>query len=103
MKDPIRVSHRQINEMHRLIKNRIAPPNDPIRPCQPDTAAKPDTNDPTKISVARPLQSTHKAHFKVFCECQDWGSKWDEDKQWCRNDQMARYYDQPYNFETDGF
>lgn len=84
-------------------RDRIAPADDPIRPCQPDTAAKPDANDPSKISVARPLQSNHKAHFKVFCECQDWRSKWDEDKEWCRNDQSTRLYDQPYNFKTDGF
>lgn len=105
LKDPIRVSQRQINEMHRLLKERIAPSDDPIRPCQPDTAAKAHPDDPTgnKVWVARPLQSTHKAHFKVFCECQDWGSKWDEDKKWCRNDKMTRLYDQPYNFKTGGF
>jgi len=103
MKDPIRVSQRQIDEMHRLIKERIAPHNDPIRPCQPDTAAKKDPTNPKHISVARPLQSNHIAHFKVFCECQDWGSKWIEDKRWCQQDQFDRFYSKPYNFETDGF
>jgi hypothetical protein len=105
MKDPIRVSNRQINEMHRLLKERIAPADDPINPCQPDTAAKPYDNDDSKVNVTRPLQSTHQAHHAVFCECQDWGSKWEEDKRWCRRnrDQLQRFYGQPYNFETEGF
>lgn len=89
--------------MHRLIKDRIAPPNDPIRPCQPDTAAKPDATDPKKISVARPLQSTHRVHYMTFCECQDWDSQWTEDQEWCKLDQLERYYDQPYNYKTSTF
>lgn len=103
MKDPIRVSQRQINEMHRLLKERIAPIDDPVRPCKPDTAAKPDPDDPEKVNVARPIMSNHYAHFKVFCECQDWRSKWEEDKAWCQLDQLQRYYEQPYNFQTRGF
>lgn len=45
MKDPIRVSTRQINELHRLIRMRIADSTDVLRACQPDTAAKPLDND----------------------------------------------------------
>jgi hypothetical protein len=56
---------------------------DPINPCQPDTAAMPYDNDASKVNATRPLQSTHKAHHAVFRECQDWGSKWKEDKEWC--------------------
>ena len=103
MKDPIRVSHRQIAEMHRLLRERVAPLADPLASCQPDTAAKVDsvTNE---VSTARPLQSNQNAHHKVFCECQDWTSKWEEDQQWCEiDDQLERYYDHPYNFETDSF
>jgi len=104
MKDPIRVSKRQVNELHRLLKERIAPPNDPLKACQPDTAAKIDPENPDRVNVARPLQETHLAHFKVFCECPNWRSKWNEDRQWCNQfpDQLERYYDHPYNFETDG-
>jgi len=104
MKDPIRVSRRQIKELHRLLRERIAPPDDPIRPCRPDTAAKPDPDDPSKVSTARPLQSYHEAHFKVFCECENWGSKWNEDKAWCQiQDKNERLFDHPYNYRTEGF
>lgn len=68
MKDPIRVSHRQIKEMHRLLRERIAPLSDPLKPCQKDTAAKVDSKG--RVNTARPLQSTQKVHYKSFCECQ---------------------------------
>jgi hypothetical protein len=102
MKDPMRVSQRQIDEMHRLLARRIAPVTDPIRPCLPDTAGKVDPVDSSKVNVARPLQyfSTHR---KVFCECGDWRSKWPEDQAWCQKSKLGRFYDEPYNFETRGF
>jgi hypothetical protein len=106
MKDPIRVSHRQINEMHRLIKERIAPKDSPIRSCKPDTGAAEDPEDPNKVITARPLQSFSTPHFAVFCDCESWGSKFWEDKKWCRvhqDDQQTRYFEHPYNFETSGF
>jgi len=102
MKDPIRVSHRQIAEMHRLLRERIAPLSAPVKPCQKDTAAAVDSEG--RVNTARPLQSTHNAHYKTFCECQDWTSKWMEDQNWCQiDDQQERYYNRPYNFETNGF
>lgn len=101
MKDPVRISKRQLRELHRLIRTRIAPPSDPIRACQPDTAAKDLGNK--RVSVARPLQSTHTAHFEVFCECDDWQSKWAEDQQWCTQPKMQRLYQNPYNFASNGF
>jgi hypothetical protein len=103
MKDPIRVSQRQIDEMHRLLARRIAPPNDPLRSCENDTAGKVDPVDSDKISVARPLQRFSNTHRKVFCECTDWGSKFEEDRAWCRRRQSERYYEHPYNFETTSF
>jgi len=102
MKDPIRVSHRQIKEMHRLLKERIAPIDDPLRPCQPDTAAKPHPDDANKVWVARPLQSTRDQHDMMFCDCK-WRSKWPEDEAWCKREQLERYYDHPYNFDLRGF
>lgn len=102
MKDPIRVSRRQIDEMHRLLRERIAPIDDSLKSCQPDTAAKIFPNS-TRVSVARPVQSTRGVHFKVFCECDDWASKWPEDQKWCTLNKMDRLFRQPYNFETDGF
>ncbi|EEC49975.1 predicted protein [Phaeodactylum tricornutum CCAP 1055/1] len=103
MKDPLRVTQRQIDEMHRLLKERIAPLDDPLASCQPDTAAKVNEDDPTKISVARPLMETRDTHYKVFCECIDWPSKWPEDRAWCEQGFMDRLYTHPYNFQTDGF
>ena len=102
MKDPIRVPPRQIEEMHRLLRERIAPLNDPIRPCQLDTAAKRLPNS-TRVSVARPIQSTRPVHFKVFCECDDWPSKFPEDRKWCEMNKLDRLYQHPYNFETESF
>ncbi len=102
MKDPIRVSYRQINELHRLLKERIAPADDPLRACQHDTAAKPYEGNSNWVNVTRPLQSTNKAHFMTFCPCQ-WKSKWWQDRVWCELDLLDRLYYQPYNFKTDGF
>jgi carbonic anhydrase len=102
MKDPIRVHPRQIHEMKRLIRERIAPKDDPVMACQPDTAAK--VRSDGTVDTARPLQSTNPAHYDVFCECKDWPSKWPEDREWCRNkNATSRFYDQPYNFEGSEF
>lgn len=40
--DPITISTRQLDEMHRLMRERIAPADDPISACRADTAAKVD-------------------------------------------------------------
>ena len=102
MKDPIRIHPRQLKEMQRLLRERIAPRNDPINPCQPDTAARVTSDG--QVEAARPTQYWHPAHFKTFCECKDWRSKWPEDRDWCEiNDIYQRFYEQPYNFRTNGF
>lgn len=102
MKDPIRVSHRQIEELHRLLRERIAPKDDPVAACQADTAGKvhPVTG---RVDTARPLQNNHKAHYTVFCECENWKSKFKEDQEWCRMNINNRLFHQPYNFPTNGF
>ena len=101
LKDPIRITQRQLDEMSRLIRDRIAPLDDPVNSCQPDTAAKVD-EDTGEISIARPLQNFHLAHFMTFCECKDWRSKWPEDREWCEiEDINERFYDKPYNFRSD--
>jgi Eukaryotic-type carbonic anhydrase len=104
MKDPIPVSKRQIDELHRLIRSRIAPVDDPLKACRADTAAAtPDPENPSRVSVARPLQSNRKTHWTVFCECDDWDSKWTQDQNWCKLDKSTRFFDHPYNYDTDGF
>lgn len=109
MKDPIRIHPRQLLELQRLLADRIAPPDDPVASCKPDTAAKVrrDPNNPRKIlevNAARPVQYTSEAHYETFCECKDWDSKWPEDREWCRTDDInERFYDKPYNFMTTGF
>jgi hypothetical protein len=102
LKDPIRVHPRQITEMERLIGNRIAgPTEDSEFACQPDTAAKVETN---KVSTNRPVQEYNRRHFKTFCECKDWPSKWPDDRAWCDIPTFQeRFYDQPYNYVTTGF
>lgn len=104
MKDPLRISKRQLAEMHRLLRERIAPSDDPVAACKPDTAAKIVNKSSGEVDVARPLQSNHKAHYTVFCECENWESKWAEDRLWCQEtDILKRFYDRPYNFETAGY
>jgi carbonic anhydrase len=103
MKDPIRIHPRQLTEMKRLIRERIAPQNDPVMACKPDTAAK-VSDGGESVDTARPLQYEHPIHFKVFCECKDWPSRWPEDREWCDIDDVyERFYDKPYNFQTNGF
>jgi hypothetical protein len=103
MKDPIHIHPRQLKELQRLLKDRVAPIDDPISACQPDTVAKVNTNDGT-VEAAWPVQYSNPVHFKVFCNCKDWPSKWPEDRAWCGIDGVnERFYDHPYNFDTNGF
>lgn len=105
MKDPIRISTRQLEELHRLIRERIAPPTDPLVACQADTAAKVDTTT-GRVDVARPLQENDKANHMVYCECANWGSQWEEDKDYCRiyrDENRTRLLEHPYNWYTEGF
>jgi carbonic anhydrase len=104
MKDPLRISKRQLREMHRLLRERIAPTTDPVLACQPDTAAKVDM-DTGEVNVARPLQYfSPNRHFTTFCECIDWKSRWLEDQHWCNiTNKRERFYNHPYNFATDQF
>lgn len=82
MKDPIRVHPRQIKELHRLLRERIAPLgsyNGSPQECTPDTAAK--VMDDGTAWTARPLQELVESepgsdgHDNFFCECSDWPSK----------------------------
>lgn len=75
MKDPIKVHPRQITEMHRLLRERIAPLGSydgSPKECTPDTAAK--INEDGTVSVARPLQELDESdngangHANYFCE-----------------------------------
>lgn len=110
MKDPIRIHPRQLVELRRLIAERIAPKGDPVKECSPDTAAKVnidpsrDPDDPSRyveVNTARPLQSWDRVHFKTFCECKDWDSKWAEDRKWCRIENInERFFEKKYNFDA---
>jgi len=102
MKDPIKIHKRQLDELERLLRERRAPPGSQFNACQVDTAARVDDNG--HVDVARPLMQTDRVHYKVFCECKDWGSKWPEDREWCRISNLnERFYQHPYNFDHDGF
>jgi len=103
LKDPIRIQSSQLKELERLIRDRIAPPDDLVMPCQPDTAAK--VSNDGRVNVARPVMYTDDdAHRPTFCECKDWESKWPEDRDWCETEDLEeRLYLTPYNFESDGF
>jgi hypothetical protein len=102
MKDPIRIHPRQLEEIRRLLAERIAPLDSEVLACKGDTAA--GVTPDGEVSTARDLQYHHPAHFEVFCECKDWPSKWPEDRDWCDiEDVLERFYSTPYNFMTDGF
>jgi hypothetical protein len=100
MKDPIRVHPDQIRELQRLLAHRIAPFGSQSS-CDLDTAGK--LVEANIVEVNRPLQSRTDLHRMVFCECKDWTSKFDEDRDWCDiTDINERFYEHPYNFDTSG-
>jgi hypothetical protein len=100
MKDPIRVHHRQIAELNRLLASRRDPDT-----CVRDTAGVVSPDEQT-VNVSRDVQYYHPQHRKVFCECKDWPSKFESDRNWCRDwkEDMdyKRFYEYPYNFDTNG-
>jgi hypothetical protein len=103
MKDPIRIHTRQVTEMHRLLRERIAPIDSPRNACKPDTAAKVEADG--SVSVARPLQELSETHNYYFCECEDYGSKVPEDKLWCQSgngERQYRWFENPYNYDDNG-
>lgn len=93
MKDPIRIHPIQLEELERLLAQRIDPES-----CQNDTAGRERSSDSTKVDLNRPLQKYSNIHRKVFCECQDWISKWQEDQDWCELNQEERFNEKLYNF-----
>lgn len=101
MKDPIRVAKHQITELERLLAWRI---NDQ---CKSSTAGKPRRNNPDAVDVNRPLQELQKGHRMVFCECQDWPSKFPQERAWCdkwqKRDPELRLFQNPYNWPQNGF
>lgn len=103
MKDPIRINTRQIKEMHRLLRERIAPMDSLRNACQPDTAAK--IEDDGTAWVARPMQKLDDTHDYYFCECEDWGTKIPEEIEWCASgnrERNYRWFENPYNYDNNG-
>mmetsp|Transcript_37127 Transcript_37127/g.90009 ORF Transcript_37127/g.90009 Transcript_37127/m.90009 type:complete len:562 (+) Transcript_37127:94-1779(+) len=79
LKDPIRIHPRQLKELKRLVADRIAPKDDPVMPCQPDTAGKVTRDDSVlnedgrgrvvDVDTARPKQYIYpEGHLITFCE-----------------------------------
>jgi Eukaryotic-type carbonic anhydrase len=99
MKDPIQVHPDQIKELERLLAWRIAPKGSTFKECQRDTAGKDRPGrEGNAVDLNRPIQSTKPLHRMVFCECQDWRSKFEEDRRWCRRGVKTRLYEVPYGF-----
>ena len=100
MKDPIRVHKRQIAELNRLLAWRLNPDT-----CEIDTAGV-ISDDGNTIKANREIQYYHSTHRMVFCECKDWPSKFESDKEWCDDweddTDYTRFYKQPYSFDSDG-
>lgn len=84
MKDPIRVHPTQVAELERLLAWRISPKGSGFKECENDTAGKSRAgSNGNAVDLNRPLQSYSNIHRKVFCECDDWDSKFQEDIDWC--------------------
>ena len=100
MKDPMRVHPRQIAELNRLMAWRVDPNTG-----TPETAGilSPDGNS---VDVSRDLQYHHDGHRDTFCECKDWPSKFQGDKDWCagwaQDVNFDRFYLDPYSFPNNG-
>ena len=103
MKDPIRVHPRQIAELNRLLAWRRSPSGS--NKCEPDTAGILGPNNMT-VSVNRYPAYLNPQHRFVFCECQNWPSKFQADQVWCNNykadTNYNRFYKTPYSFNTNG-
>jgi hypothetical protein len=101
MKDPIRVAKHQITELERLLAWRMN------GNCKSDTAGKAREDNPDAVDVARPIQEMEKGHRMVFCECQDWPSKFPQEREWCEKWQQRepelRLFENPYNWNQLGF
>lgn len=101
MKDPIRVAKHQITELERLLAWRIN------NKCEPETAGKKRQDKDDAVNVNRPVQELQKGHRMVFCECQDWPSKFPQERAWCdkwqKRDPELRLFENPYNWEQQGF
>mmetsp|Transcript_28487 Transcript_28487/g.77135 ORF Transcript_28487/g.77135 Transcript_28487/m.77135 type:complete len:1149 (+) Transcript_28487:390-3836(+) len=101
MKDPIRVAKHQITELERLLAWRMN------GQCEASTAGKSRKDNPDAVDVNRPLQELQKGHRMVFCECQDWPSKFPQERAWCekwqKRDPELRLFENPYNWEQQGF
>ena len=103
MKDAIRINPIQLAELERLLAWRIAPKDSGSKQCQNDTAGRPRAgSNGNAVDLNRPLQKYSNVHRKVFCECRDWRSKFQEDRDWCTLDQSKRWYTMPYNYESGG-
>ncbi|KAL3916149.1 MAG: hypothetical protein SGILL_005311 [Bacillariaceae sp.] len=101
MKDPIRVAEHQIKELERLLAWRMN------GNCDASTAGKPREGNPDAVDVNRPVQELERGHRMVFCECQDWPSKFPREREWCKKwqtrDPELRLFDNPYNWPQNGF
>jgi len=103
MKDPIRIHPIQLAELERLLAWRISPKGSGIKECQNDTAGRPRPgSNGTAVDLNRPLQQYTNIHRKVFCECGDWISKFQDDKDWCLFEKNKRWFEHPYNYESGG-
>ena len=92
MQIPIKVSPKQISDLHDLLLTRL----DPIT-CEYENAGKPNATDPKRLSVNRPLQTVRNAHKLVYCECTNWKSRKRSDRKYCRRSFEQRGVVDPNN------
>lgn len=76
LKDPAIVAPSQIEQLQRLLVDRIDPGT-----CQPYTAARIESDG--SVFVNRPLQKWRPSHLLVYCECTDWDPTGQVDRAFC--------------------
>ena len=99
LKEPIKVSNKQLQAIHRLLKERI----DPVT-CKKETAAEPRGRSGEKVGVNRPIQTTTAKHKAVYCECLDWDPNGEADQAHCAltlEDRGAFIFTGESNYDDD--
>jgi Eukaryotic-type carbonic anhydrase len=87
LKDPVKVAPSQLRALEQLLIKRVDPGT-----CRRRTAGK-VTSSGDRIAVNRPLQTIRQQHKVVYCECNDWRSASEKDRDYCeRSDRQRGVY-----------
>jgi Eukaryotic-type carbonic anhydrase len=86
MKNPIKISPRQL----RILENLTAKRQDPVTCKENSTVGKPRVNVTSKVDVNRPIQLMSNRQYLAFCECVNWNPSIIENKIYCNQTMEQR-------------